>query len=313
MFAPICLFTYNRLWETQQTVEALRNNFQAQESDLIIFSDGPKNEAAADKVDAVRKYIHQVDGFKTVKINEAEENKGLANAVISGVSQVLEEYGKIIVLEDDLVTQPNFLDFMNQALDYYRDLPEVRSVNGYSLRLHFATNPVYFQQRSFPWGWGTWKDKWQIDAFDKQKIKERIEDNENILKDFKKKCGDDISKMLMESVNNINNSWYVRWVFLHYTTNTFSVYPNQSFVENIGYSENGTHCKSINSYRSETVNHTERSFNFIPFEHPNARAQREFLHYFTILSKVMVRVRLMQSTEGREKVFEELKDKLKLV
>ena len=312
MLAPICLFTYNRLWETQQTVESLQNNFLAQESDLIIFSDGPKNEAAADKVDAVRKYIHQVNGFKTVKINESKENKGLANAVISGVSQVLEEYGKIIVLEDDLVTQPNFLDFMNQALDFYRDSSQVRSVNGYSLQLQYATNPVYFMQRSFPWGWGTWKNKWKTDAFDKQKIKEQIGNNKNILKDFKRTCGDDISKMLLESVNNINNSWYVRWVFLHYTTNTFSVYPRQSFVENIGYSENGTHCKSINSYHSEKINHIGRSFKFKPFEHPDLRVKREFLHYFTVLSKLMVRVKLMQSTEGREKVFEELKNKLKL-
>lgn len=312
MLAPVCLFTYNRLWETQRTVEALKENFLASRSDLIIFSDGPKNEKAKEDVEAVREYISTISGFKSVRIIISKENKGLADSIISGVTDVINEYGKIIVLEDDIVTRPNFLDFMNQALDYYYEYNRVRSVNGYSLRLTFPIKQVYFQKRTFPWGWGTWKNMWDEGIFDKKNIREEIKRNKDILKDFKAECGDDISKMLLDSINNINNSWYVRWVFRHFITDTYAVYPVQSLVENIGFSDNGTHCKAINSFDSKLSTNLNREFELIPFEYPEERYKREFLHYFSFLSKLMVRFRLLNSSSGREKVIGEIKHKLNL-
>ncbi|MFW6326692.1 MAG: glycosyltransferase family 2 protein [Bacteroidota bacterium] len=312
MLAPVCLFTYNRLWETKQTIEALQENFLAPESELIIFSDGPKNEDVKDEVEAVRKYISSISGFKSIRIIKSQENKGLAESIISGVTKILDEYGKIIVLEDDLVTRPNFLDFMNQALDFYFHYSEVRSVNGYSLRLTYPVKDIYFQKRTFPWGWGTWENRWDTYIFDKQRIKNKIEKDETLLTGFKKECGDDISKMLLDSINNVNNSWYVRWVFRHYTTDTYAAYPVHSFVENIGYSKKGTHCRLINSFESRLSTSLDRKFEFIPFTYPEERYRREFLHYFSILSKLMVRFRLLNSSSGREKVFDEIKYKLKL-
>ena len=106
--APIVLFTYNRLWHTQQTVEALQKNELANESELFIYSDAPKNENAIEKVTQVREYIKSIDGFKKITIIEREKNWGLANSIIDGVTKIVNEYGKIIVLEDDLVTSPFF-------------------------------------------------------------------------------------------------------------------------------------------------------------------------------------------------------------
>ncbi len=121
VLAPIVLFVYNRLSHTKQTVESLQKNYLADQSELFIFSDGPKNELDRQKVENVRKYLNSINGFKNIVIKESQENKGLANSVISGVSEIISKYGKIIVMEDDLVSAPGFLKFMNEALEFYKD------------------------------------------------------------------------------------------------------------------------------------------------------------------------------------------------
>ena len=133
--APICLFTYSRLEETKRTIEALKKNFLAPKSELFIFSDGPKNHETKDKVKAVRDFIKTIDGFKKITIFESKTNEGLAKSIINGVTKVVNEYGKVIVLEDDLLTTPNFLDFMNQALLFFELNLSIYSINGYSLAL----------------------------------------------------------------------------------------------------------------------------------------------------------------------------------
>ena len=143
MTTPICLFTYNRLHETKQTVKALKENFLAMESDLFVFSDGPKNDAGRLKVEAVRQFLTSVNGFKSVKVFESEQNKGLANSIISGVSQIIQKYGKVIVLEDDLITSTNFLNFMNQALDYYASKEKIFSISGFGHKVGLPADYPY--------------------------------------------------------------------------------------------------------------------------------------------------------------------------
>src|SRR5690554_1406763 len=118
--APICLFTYNRFEETIKTIEALQRNHLASQSQLFIFSDGWKKEKDKDKIIQVRNYLDSVRGFEKVTVIHSEKNNGLAESIIKGVTETLSRYDHVIVLEDDLITTPNFLDFMNQALDYYR-------------------------------------------------------------------------------------------------------------------------------------------------------------------------------------------------
>ena len=113
MNAPVVLFVYNRLDHTMNVIDSLSKNLGACDTDLYVFSDAAKTEKGQDKVNAVREYIHKTDwrnGFKKVTIVEAEENKGLAKSIIGGVTKILEEYGKVIVVEDDLVLSPYFLD-----------------------------------------------------------------------------------------------------------------------------------------------------------------------------------------------------------
>ncbi|ETK02929.1 hypothetical protein N425_01640, partial [Tannerella sp. oral taxon BU063 isolate Cell 2] len=129
--APIVLFTYNRPVHTRQTIDALLKNEYASESDLIIFSDAPKNCVAEDGVRQTRAYLREITGFRSIKLIERAENMGLAANIIDGVTQVVNEYGRIIVLEDDLLTSPFFLKYMNEALSMYEDANEVISVHGY--------------------------------------------------------------------------------------------------------------------------------------------------------------------------------------
>lgn len=311
MLAPICLFTYNRLFETKLTIEALRKNKLAIDSDLYIFSDGPKTQKQLAEVNNVRNYISEIDGFKSVTIIKSKINKGLANSIIEGVSEIVEKYGKVIVLEDDLITSANFLIFMNKALDFYENEKQVQTVNGFA---PFVTNPtssdVYFQVRPFPWGWGTWKNRWDKQLFDKKLLKEKIDANPDLLKKFKKACGNDIVKMFLYSITGRNNSWYVRWTFSHFERGGYAVFPCFSFVENIGYGEDGTHCKAINSYSFKRVNEKQDSFNFKPLQIPDKNSAKKFLNYFSDKHKLLFRVKMLGSVTGRKLVFSELKMRL---
>ena len=162
-YAPICFFVYKRLDETKQALEALQKNSLAKDSDLIIFSDGFKNESDREKVNAVREYIQTVSGFKSVTINSSEQNKGLATSIIDGVTKIITDRGKVIVLEDDLVVAPNFLQFMNQALFFYSEVKSVFSISGYTMNLSGLEDyeyDYYVGYRASSWGWATWEDRW---------------------------------------------------------------------------------------------------------------------------------------------------------
>lgn len=307
--APIGLFTYNRLDETIKTVEALKRNHLAKDSDLIIYSDAPKSNFGKEKVWAVREYLESIEGFKSIKLFKADENKGLANSIIDGVSDVITEYGKVIVLEDDLITLPNFLDFMNQCLDFYENIDSIQTINGFSPLIN-CVNPVYFHTRSFPWGWATWKKYWDKDIFDKDVISNIINEDETILNNFKKKCGQDISSMLLDSINGKNDSWYVRWVFSHFMSNKYSVYPKMSLIENIGFSDEATNCKGIKTYKYEMDNDGKRAFEFNDSISVNNAESKQFLNYFSKIYRLKIRIPLLFSISGLKLLLADIKSKV---
>ena len=167
MLAPIVLFVYNRADHFQKTFDALSKCPEAKDSDLFIFSDGPKNEAAAEKVQAVRQAIHDAESsgaFKSITIHESPVNCGLAQSIISGVTDVISQYGRIIVLEDDCMASPYLLSFMNRSLDAFENNPKIGSIAGYAPPIDFPndyTDDTFLAWRSCSWGWATWKNRWQ--------------------------------------------------------------------------------------------------------------------------------------------------------
>ena len=234
--SPIVLFTYLRLETLQKTINALVANFYAQDSYLIIFSDGAKYLKDESKVREIRTYLKTIEGFKSVLVHESSSNKGLATSIIQGVSSVLKEYPSAIVLEDDLITSSNFLAYMNQALTYYQDNPKVLSISGFSPIIKgLAENEVYFSQRSSSWGWACWADRWSkidwsCESYQEFRINRKMKFKFNAM-------GSDMSLMLKRQMEGKINSWAIRFCFHQFQNNLYSIHPAVSKIENVGISD----------------------------------------------------------------------------
>lgn len=242
--APIVLFVYNRPMHTQRTVEALQKNYLAGDSELIIFSDGPKSDAQAVAVCEVRQYIRGIQGFRSVRIVERETNYGLARSIIDGVTSVLNEYGRIIVLEDDLVTSPYFLKFMNDALSIYEQDKRVFAISGFSPNIKIPpgfSDDVYLTHRSSSWGWATWRQEWSEVGWDDDDYKKYVS-NRLLMEQFGKKGGDDRPDLLLWQVSGKINSWAIKRGFTQFLLGKYTVYPVKTLVKNIGHDGSGVHC-----------------------------------------------------------------------
>jgi len=247
--APIVLFGYNRPDHTQQTIEALQKNKLAQESELFIYSDAPKNENAVAKVNEVRKYIKNIDGFKKITIIEREKNWGLANSIIDGVTKIVNEYGKIIVLEDDLVTSPYFLKFMNDSLAKYKNEEKVYSITGYSFTDEIEEiDSTYMLYITSSWGWATWSEKWEVFERDSGELKKFIQ-NKSKHKRFNFDNSYDFISMAKLQLDSKINSWAIYWYFSVFQQKGLTLYPSKSLVQNIGFDDTGVHCSASNRQR----------------------------------------------------------------
>lgn len=252
--APVVMFVYNRLDSVEQTIENLKKNELADQTDLFIFSDAAKKEKQAESVKLVREYIHKIDGFKSVHIIEAEKNKGLANSVITGVSEIINERGKVIVVEDDLITSPQFLSFMNEALDFYESEKKIWSISGYQFPFEIPetySKSVYAAYRSSSWGWATWKDRWETIDWE---IKDYSGYKYNPIRIAKFcKGGTDLDKMLRYQMQGKIDSWAIRWCYNQCEQNKLTIYPIKSLVNNIGTDGRGTHCDPTSVRFRQTV------------------------------------------------------------
>lgn len=244
--APIALFVYNRPWHTQLTVEALQKNELASESELFIYSDEAKNIDAKANVDEVRRYVDNITGFKKITVIKRDENWGLANSIINGVTQIVNKYGNIIVLEDDLVTSPYFLKYMNTALDFYKDEESVASIHGYIYPIEGLPDS-FFIKGSDCWGWATWKNKWDIFEPSGQKLLDELT-LKNLAKEADFNGSYDFTEMLKSQINGKNNSWAIRWYMSTFLRNMVTLYPGKSYIKNIGFDSSGTHCGEIDTF-----------------------------------------------------------------
>lgn len=289
--APICLFTYNRINELKQTVEALQRNNLSNQSELFIFSDGPKNDLDNIKVDEVRKYIRSIQNFMSIKIFESGDNKGLANSIIEGVTEIINEYGKVIVLEDDLITSINFLDFMNQALNYYEKYENIFSISGYTAKLKSLSNyeyDNYFSRRASSWGWATWSNKW--DAVD-WKVKDfKIFRRNPIDRIHFNRGGSDMTKMLISQQNGKIDSWAIRWCFSQFKSKQLTVFPKISKVNNIGIGQNSTHTKRGKRFETELDTTNKIKFKFNHIVKLNKNIDKNFRSFYSIRNRVIGRL-----------------------
>jgi hypothetical protein len=281
MLAPIVLFVYNRLEHTKKTIEALQRNEIAKHSDLIVYSDGAKDGVDVDHVALIRAYLRIINGFKRVRIVEREENYGLARSIISGVTEIIEQYEKIIVLEDDMVTSPFFLTYMNNALDLYESNEDVVSIHGYVYPVNRSLPETFFLKGADCWGWATWARGWGVFEIDGKKLLQELK-NQKMTRHFDFGGTYPYTQMLEDQIRGRNNSWAIRWYASAFLAGKYTLYPGTSLVKNIGMDASGTHSGKTDKYYVEVSE--------IPVEvkkQPvieNSDATKAFAEYFERLS-----------------------------
>jgi len=252
--APIALFVYNRPWHTKQTIEALLKNELACESELHIFSDGPKTAEWDSVVQDVRAYIGRVEGFKAIHIVERKRNLGLASSIIDGVTSICEKFGRAIVLEDDLVTSPYFLRYMNDALNVYEHAERVVSIHGYMYPVRESLPETFFLRGADCWGWGTWKRGWDSFEKDGERLLSQVK-RQGLAAEFNYDGSYDLISMLAAQVRGEIDSWAIRWYASAFLNNKLTLYPGKSLVRNIGTDSSGTHCGTTDVFSGEIVDY----------------------------------------------------------
>jgi hypothetical protein len=290
--APVVLFTYKRLDTLKQTVEALQKNYLAAESDIYIYSDAAKGVDDQEAIDDVRAYLQSINGFKSITIYESDSNKGLATSIIEGVNDILKIHGAVIVLEDDLVSSRNFLNYMNQALHFYKDEGRVFSIAGYSLPLHNyeSQSDIYFTSRSSSWGWATWKDRWEVIDWE---VKDYFSfKNNSLLRQNFNKMGSDMSRMLDRQMQGNINSWAIRWCYHQFKNNLYSVHPFVSKIDNVGFnSSDATNTKEkFNRYKTKLDSGEKVEFNFSDEYNLESKIVKQFTRPFSIKSRLKYKI-----------------------
>ena len=265
-YSPIVLFTYNRPWHTQQTIEALQKNELASESELIIYSDEAKNQNARQSVDEVRAYLDNISGFKKVTIIRRDKNWGLANSIIDGVTNIVNQYGRIIVLEDDLVTSPFFLKFMNDALEFYKNEKRVWHISGWNYPIVADGFEDFFLWRGMNcWGWSTWSDRWQyfeknidqtIASFSKEDIKKFNFDG----------VAPDFWNQVIANKKGKIDTWAIFWYGSIFKQDGLCLNPTQTLVENIGNDSSGTNFGNSKIYTSKNKTNNIIKLNTLAIE-----------------------------------------------
>ncbi len=248
--APIVLFVYNRPDHTKQTLEALSANTLASESDLIIFADGPKENATQEQIEKIRQtreVVKSKQWCKSVEIRESDINKGLAASIIGGVTEIVNKFGKIIVLEDDIVTGKYFLEYMNTALEKYKDEKKVWDVSGWNENPNkFGRKASFFLPVNSCWSWATWSDRWCYFKKDPAYYMKLF--SNGMIKKFNVNNSYDFFSQIESNYNGTMNTWAIFWYAAIFEHGGLSLRPSSSLVKNIGFDNSGEHCGSDDYY-----------------------------------------------------------------
>lgn len=281
MPAPVVLFAFNRPDALRATLKALSKNDLASETDLYVRLDGPRNESDVEKVAAVRKVASEARGFRSVDVTSSPMNRGLAASVIAGVERVLEFSDSVIVLEDDLVTHPGFLAFLNAGLEKYRDVLDLFSVCGYTNEARMPSGygfDAFFGPRSSSWGWATWRDRWR--SVEWNPTPASLQKNARA---FNRWGGTDCASMLRAWMEGRNSSWAIRFCYSQFLQGKVSLFPCLSLVDpSAGFDGDGTHCRNYNRFRFKMAPATFRPGRFPETVEMIPSVQRRLRWYHSI-------------------------------
>ena len=269
--APVVLFAYARLDHLRLTVESLLRNPECATTELHVYCDGPRQPQHQPRTDAVRAYVDSISGFASVRRVYRDSNRGLAASVISGVSELLAMHETVIVMEDDLVVSPHFLQYMNAGLQLYRDDERVASIHGYCYPVDGALPQTFFLRGADCWGWATWARAWRHFEPDGRKLLASLR-QQRLTRDFDMGGASPYTRMLSNQVAGRNDSWAVRWHAACFLDNMLTLYPGRSLVNNIGMDASGTHCSTTEEYAQTVAGSPVLVERLALAEDPQARA-----------------------------------------
>lgn len=245
-YAPVILFVYNRPSETKQTLDALKRNILSKETDLYIFSDAPKSPENIKQVEAVRAIINNINGFKKIFIYKQKKNKGLAQSIIDGVTTVIRKRKRAIILEDDLITSPNFLNFMNNCLTEFENNKTIMHIAGYSDPVKNITlPPLFFWRVVSTWGWATWEDRWAKFIDDPVYLYEKLIQSKQI-ENFDLNSYGFFIDQLLRNISGGKKTWGIKWQASIYLNNGLCVNPGKTLIQNIGFGNRASNTKYLN-------------------------------------------------------------------
>ena len=248
--APVALFAYRRPDHLRRALVSLAANPDADQTALNIYCDGAKSATEREAVEQVRQIARGVQDlgiFQSVRVIERDHNMGLAESVISGVTQTLEGHDRVIVMEDDLVVSSDFLEFMNQALELYAINEEVISIHGFMYSVPPVLPQTVFLRGADCWGWATWRRGWELFESDSRKLLKELDKSPDRAQ-FDFDGAFPYRQMLKDQSEGTIDSWAVRWYASAFLANKLTLYPGQSLVENIGQEGSGTHSQSATSH-----------------------------------------------------------------
>ena len=237
----ICIFAYKRPAHLKRVLDALASNPPAASLPLIVYVDGPRGEPDQAAVAEVVAVAQQATGFFSVEVRPSHENLGLYRSLTGGISEILAEYETIIVLEDDILTCPYFLQFMLDGLELYKDSPVVGSISGYTPPITQDLPETFFLRGADCWGWATWRDRWALYRHDAKAMAVEIRDK-GLAREFDLLGNYPYLKMLKGRAAEKNNSWAICWHESCFLAGKLILYPGRSLVSNIGLDNSGEHC-----------------------------------------------------------------------
>lgn len=283
--APVILFVYNRPEHTRRTLESLAENKLAGSSVLYVFADGPRADASADAkrlIAETREVVRSRQWCAAVHFSESDRNKGLAASVVEGVSAVIAKHGRAIVLEDDMVTAPGFLEFMNASLDRYAADGNVACISGYVYPLAQRLDTAFFVKGADCWGWATWSDRWNAFNAKSQGLKQKIVEKD-LLAEFTFNGSYPYMQMLTDREEGRNQSWAILWYAWALVNNKLCLYPPTSLVHNTGNDGSGTH--SVQASDKFDVRFTGGEVRFPSGVNESAEGRKAFEEFFTSLTR----------------------------
>ena len=268
----------------------MKKNDLAKKSELFIFCDAAKNEDTIESVEETRDYVKSIDGFKRVTIIERERNFGLADSIVDGVTQIANKHGKVIVLEDDIKTNPLFLKYMNKALDFYQNEKSVMHISGYMVPfIKYGLQDAFFLKPATCWGWATWDRAWKHYRNDTEELIALF--SEKMIKDFNINNSYDYFSHLLANHKGELKTWAIFWYASVFLKNGLSLHPKYSFTQNIGFDGSGEHCKSNDFFSVDIGNVRIPSFNTIKIG-KNRNANLRLMLFYLYLNWGQIKVLL---------------------